>query len=221
MASRVWKPSLISRPSRLLLSHAIGSSSRAGTSFLPLFTVVAASHRLALREPDGGVGGHPRQAVDRSCRRSSPACPATMRRTASSSASWPETSTLPASLCCSSTPIAPPAVTSFDATIADSLPPAFCKARFGQLGGLIRPPVVRPAVADDAHRPALDGRIEHLQLAFANRLGVRVGRRPANQQVVARRRTLQQVAGLQLANLHRIECRRTDRRRRCARAGRS
>ena len=77
--------------------------------------------------------------------------------------------------------------------------------RLGEARRRVGAPVVGPGLVDDLHRPALDRGAEHLELPLTNRLGVGIRRRPANQQVVAFLRPLQQIARLKLTHLDRIE----------------
>ena len=66
-------------------------------------------------------------------------------------------------------------------------------------------PLLDPLLADDLDVALVDGWLQHLHLAFAQYLGVVVGGRAAEQEIVALGRRLQHAAGLQFADFFVIE----------------
>ena len=76
---------------------------------------------------------------------------------------------------------------------------------FGQLARGRGIPLIRPGIRDELHVAALDGRTDDLHLPLAYQLGVVVGGRAADENVVAARRVREEVRRLHLADLRVVE----------------
>ena len=131
--------------------------------------------------------------------------PATMRWQAARSASWPETSTLPAQLLLAQ---------GLDGAARGAVVAGHHRVHLVVVAGervlhdlerLDRLPVLGPLVGDDLDVALVDQGLQDVHLALAQQAGVVVGGRAADQHVVALGPVLDDVLRLQLAHAHGVE----------------
>ena len=111
--------------------------------------------------------------------------PSAMRFRAALSASWPETGTEPARPWASRAATAPPAVPSLEATTRVNLVVVGGQELLHVALRVLRQPAVRVGFADILDLAGVDGGLQHFHLAGEQEVGVRVGRRALDEDVVA------------------------------------